>query len=65
MFIIEEPRLSCVCEGTRWIENEFVLRREALCDCGAGSPDDINVLHTVECDSVPCPICPLEASCTS
>jgi hypothetical protein len=54
--------LDCPCSGTGWLGREWLERREPQCTCGAGDPTDINVLHEVSCDSVPCPFCPAEAT---
>jgi hypothetical protein len=51
----------CPCQGLGWLAGEWVFKREPQCTCGAGDPNDINLLHDVACDCVPCPFCPLEA----
>lgn len=53
---------SCPCAGTGWLGCEWLDKREPRCTCGAGDPLDINLLHDVACDSVPCPFCPSEAT---
>jgi hypothetical protein len=60
VFRIEEVLLGCPCSGVGWLGQEWVYQREPQCTCGAGDPEDINVLHDVSCDSVPCPFCPAE-----
>jgi hypothetical protein len=57
----EEVLLGCPCSGVGWLGQEWVYQREPQCTCGAGDPEDINLLHAVWCDSVPCPFCPVEA----
>jgi hypothetical protein len=60
-FTLEQPELGCPCDWVGWLGCEWLYRREPRCTCGAGDPTDINLLHDVSCDSVPCPFCPLEA----
>jgi hypothetical protein len=57
---IEQPVLGCTCCGIG-LEGSWVFGRESKCSCSAQSDDFDNVLHTGECDIVPCPFCPLEA----
>lgn len=57
---IQQPQLSCPCSETGWLGCEWLERRDPKCTCGAGDPDDYNLLHKVWCDSVPCPFCPAE-----
>jgi hypothetical protein len=53
---------ACPCAGTGWLGREWLHNRAPACTCGAGDPNDGDVFHTVECDAVPCPFCPLETS---
>lgn len=51
---------GCPCAGVGWLGREWLEIREVRCDCGAGDPNNNNVLHARECDAVPCPFCPAE-----
>lgn len=51
---------GCPCAGTGWLGREWLEKREPRCTCGAGDPLDINLLHDVSCDCIPCPFCPAE-----
>ena len=59
---VQAPLLGCPCQGVGWLGGEWLEKREPQCTCGAGDPEDINLLHAVWCDSVPCPFCPVEAN---
>jgi hypothetical protein len=59
---LEQPTLDCVCDDG-WISNDWlhcIHPREVNCTCSSMTNDFTNVLHDVSCDSVPCPLCPLE-----
>lgn len=57
---VEQPEPACPCSGLGWLGREWLYKREPQCTCGAGDPTDVNLLHNVACDSVPCPFCPAE-----
>jgi hypothetical protein len=57
---VQAPELNCPCAGTGWLSCEWLYKYDPACTCGAGDPNDHNLLHDVSCDSVPCPFCPLE-----
>lgn len=57
---VQAPQLGCPCQGVGWLGREWLEKRSPQCTCGAGDPEDFTVLHKVQCDSVPCPFCPLE-----
>jgi hypothetical protein len=59
-YAIEQPSLSCLCEGTWWIDRTRLEDCAPVCTCYVGVPDWDTYLHDVSCDSVPCPFCPLE-----
>ncbi len=58
-FVLEPPQLSCPCDRTGWLGNEWLYNREPECDCPSMT-SDFSDLHSLSCDSVPCPFCPLE-----
>ncbi len=47
-----------VCDGYEVLSGDYVFGREVQCTCGAGGPDEL-VLHSADCDTVPCPFCRL------
>lgn len=54
-----KPRPFCaVCDGLGWLNGWYVYDRDLVCTCGAGPADELT-LHAGDCDSVPCPFCPL------
>jgi hypothetical protein len=55
---VEQPSLSCPCDGTGWLGREWLYKRESSCTCSVGTDDFVNIPHAVNCDSVPCPFCP-------
>jgi hypothetical protein len=56
----DSSRYHCaVCDGEEWLSGSYVYDRAPVCTCPAGSRDDEMVLHTPDCDSVPCPFCQL------
>lgn len=54
---IEALSQECVCLGYGVLSGEWVYGRGPVCTCGGGDPTDITTLHTMTCDSVPCPFC--------
>lgn len=56
----EEPTIGCPCSGLGWLGLEWVYRRESVCTCGSGDPEDATIKHDISCDSTPCPFCPAE-----
>ncbi len=59
---IEQPNLTCTCEGTGWIDNAWLHEdHKPKCTCKF---QDMNFehLHEESCDAVPCPFCLLEPS---
>lgn len=51
-----------VCGGFGWIGNDWLHQRSPKCTCPAASDDFTWTVHSMACDSVPCPFCSLEAS---
>lgn len=47
-----------VCEGYGTLPCAEVYLRDPVCTCGAGEFDELT-LHDIDCDTVPCPFCPL------
>jgi hypothetical protein len=47
-----------VCADNQLLSGDYVFDREPVCTCGAG-PVDEWTLHAPDCDTVPCPFCPL------
>jgi hypothetical protein len=53
------PRRYCApCAGFHVLPGGYVFGRGTACTCGAGPVDELT-LHTVDCDTVPCPFCQL------
>ena len=57
---IQQPQLTCPCQGTKLLGCEWLYKREPRCTCSKQTDDFTMVLHEMTCDSVPCPFCPLE-----
>jgi hypothetical protein len=52
--------LPCPCHGTGFLGREWLESRDPRCTCYVQSDDFVNLLHTIDCDSIPCPFCPAE-----
>jgi hypothetical protein len=51
---------ECPCQGSGWLGREWLENREPKCTCESKTDDFVNTLHTIGCDSIPCPFCPAE-----